>query len=227
MKVALCILTYNSARDLECILSKAINYFDDALILDGGSQDETTEVAEKYGARIFYQETNGFPGAEGRNFLDNNTLADYVLVWDTDEDFPQDFLKNIQNIIELNHLCYRFPRINLPDWFNFPDYQVRLYRKKDCKWARCVHEILIDKRTGKPADQVDCIPLYRYPIIHLPEPLYSRLDKFKRDMFLLLKERNALSEDLIREIDSFITMIKNRYENQTPKSKNPFTPTPK
>ena len=218
MKIALCILAYNSARDLERILSKSSGYFDDILILDGGSKDETPKVAERYGARIFYQKQKGYPAAEGKNFLASNTLADYILVWDTDEDFPIEFLKEMHNIAELNHLCYKFPRINLPDWSGWPDYQVRFYRKKDCMWVRRVHEIVAHK-SGKPADQVDCIILYKYPIRHYPGSLFSRLNRFQRNMHLLIDElkrgsRDFTLDDLTKEVDFLVSEVKNRYKNQ-------------
>ena len=151
--------------------------------------------------------------AEAKNELQSRSKADYVLWWDTDEDFPFDFLKNLKTIIETRPaLCYRFPRRNLPTLQNYPDYQVRLYRREQCHWNRGIHEIVMHD-SGKPADQIQCVTLDEYPIVHLALNLHEFLDRFRWHAHLYVKAGFPM-EHLVREVDEMVNEAKRRYPDQ-------------
>ena len=95
---------------------------------------------------------------------------EWVLFADADERWDDRFLMDIGGVI-VNHdtLSFRFPRLNLPDLKDFPDYQVRLLKNNgEMEWRGDPHDIVYHKGENKPVDQVSVTTLLQYPIIHLP-----------------------------------------------------------
>jgi len=193
MSVTLCILA-EKPSDADYITEKARGYVDHILV--------STRPVKDF--------------SEARNSLATQSEDDYLLWWDTDEDYPIEFLKNLKTILkERPALCYRFLRIN-PDMSGYPDYQVRLFRRAECRWERPVHEIVVHL-TGKPADQIDCITLNEYPIVHYAGTLHKRVLRFQRNMHILARSLGI--EELLREVDAFAYEVVSRYKDQPCKIK--------
>ena len=114
-----------------------------------------------------------------RNIADAYIPSEYEwhLHVDTDEIFGREFLISCRKIAATNDaLCYRFPRVNLPDRKNYPDYQVRFFKRENVQWKNLIpwHETLFSINEGKPLDQVSCKTL-PYEIIHAPrDPKITR-----------------------------------------------------
>ena len=66
MKLSCYILTRNSDRRLEEVLSSIVDAVDELVILDSGSTDQTQSIAETYGARFHFREFDDFRSQ--RNF---------------------------------------------------------------------------------------------------------------------------------------------------------------
>lgn len=190
------------------------------------TEEEANQMREKYSQyfnRVMISTEPVSDFAKARNKLRTQSDADYVMFLDVDEELPLDFLNHICKIIEEKPtLCYRFPRLNLPDYSGYPDYQVRLFKREDCLWHRPVHEIVREilylpsqNIMGKPADQVDCITL-NYPIMHYAGTLHKRVGRFYRNMYILFKG-NFPREEILKELDYFYYEVTSRYEDQQPK----------
>ena len=180
--IAAVVLTKNEElRITDCLkrLRPCVNFI---LVVDGESSDRTVTFSKKYADKVIHRPFSG-SFADERNFahayLPRYFLTDpvYILHVDADEKFDESFLQKIREIIENSSvISFRFPRINLPDAKDYPDYQVRLLKNdEDIVWRREVHEIPYSKKHNKPIDQVSCETLDSYPIIHLP-----RLNTHKR-----------------------------------------------
>ncbi|MBI4066281.1 glycosyltransferase [Candidatus Gottesmanbacteria bacterium] len=52
MKLSVAIATYNEERKLGACLASVSSWADEIVVVDGGSTDQTLEIAKKYKARI-------------------------------------------------------------------------------------------------------------------------------------------------------------------------------
>lgn len=156
-----------------------------------------------------------------RNELADMCKTDYILFWDTDEKFSEPFMRNLRKMIQTKQsLCYRFPRYNLPDSSGYPDYQVRLYRVMGCKWEGRVHERLVTSNAPQVfADEVECVEVNAFPIIHYPGTLFHRLERFRRQMNLHCVDlASEMLKPILTETDFLLSEIKARYEDQEVRS---------
>jgi len=105
MPVTLAILTRNSGTTLERALESARD-FDDIIVCDGGSTDDTLEIARKFGARIIAQDMH-YLDADGRIFdyasVRNQTLQaakhDWFFFLDSDEWCGPHLVDAMRNIV--------------------------------------------------------------------------------------------------------------------------------
>lgn len=162
-------------------------------IFDDSDPENSNQVMKilqnkKYDNRVFVEvipKNNDF--SKKRNFIHKylkNKGFKAVLHIDVDEVFDPWFLMNIGKFLDQfsDKLAFKFPRINFPHGFQYPDWQVRLIRLQDnIKWERKIHEIpVILKENGESKvslhDYIETLPMKNLPILHL-----QRDDKKKRD----------------------------------------------
>jgi len=180
IKIAAIVLTLNEEIRIKECLEHIQPYVEYILVLDGCSTDKTVEIALKYADRV-HTNLSSDDFAEERNFA--RTLIPKGFNWllwvDADEKFDIYFLRDIKMYINDNPFTvFRFPRCNLPDGKDFPDYQIRLFpNSRDIEWRGKTHETLYYVPENKPLDKMDnserrkIIPietLDQCPIIHLP-----------------------------------------------------------
>lgn len=182
-KVAAVILTLNEEPRIKNCLDHIRPYIDYILVLDGESTDNTVEIARKLADEVIVKPFSG-SFADEKNYARTLIPKDYTwILWvDADERFDIGFLRDLQehlrNTLEEYTICWRFPRCNLPNGNNFPDYQVRLIKNsRDVEWRGTTHEVPYLKTEGIPLDQLDregrrkilnVVTAERFPIIHLP-----------------------------------------------------------
>lgn len=148
------VLSYNSARTLaECIAS--LNAFEEILVLDGGSTDQTLDIARRAGARI---ETQGdlsgpitdFTAVRERSF--RLAANDWVFVVDSDEIADETLIAAVRDAVARNvpnaYRVERVPRIAgtlIRHAYFSPDRVLRLVRRDGASWAsgKRVHEHLV------------------------------------------------------------------------------------
>ncbi|MEK7072835.1 MAG: glycosyltransferase family 2 protein [Patescibacteria group bacterium] len=148
------VLTYNSARTLEeCLAS--LGSFADVLVLDGGSTDQTLEIARRYGARIETQQTapgpiTDFTAIRERSF--RLAAYDWVLVVDSDEIADALLVAGVRDAVVRNaavvYRVERVPRVSgalIRHAYFSPDRVLRLVRRDCAAWApgKRVHERLV------------------------------------------------------------------------------------
>jgi glycosyltransferase involved in cell wall biosynthesis len=192
MKISYIVLTHDEGEYIERLLSFLVSYIrpeDEIVVLDDYSVDSATlSILEGFESRkaikLFKHKLNG-DFAEHRNFAISKADGDWILFLDADEMIAdEEFIKALPEIIHLNPEidAYALPRINTvaglteehvkkwhwqvneKGWVNWPDYQVRLFKKGKCKYANSVHEKLIG------ADHIQCLPLLEtFSLLHEKE----------------------------------------------------------
>jgi glycosyltransferase involved in cell wall biosynthesis len=154
---SVCILTRNSGATLRRAL-ESVRDFDDLVIADGGSTDETCPVACEFGARIVPQEPACLdPSGHirdyscARNGAVKHAKHDWVLYIDSDESVSAGLVKEIRAIVGrgAGEWAYRVPvRIFLEGTeirssSNYPGWQTRLFRRSSgLAFIKPVHERL-------------------------------------------------------------------------------------
>lgn len=152
------ILTFNSGATLARTL-ESVQDFDDIIICDGGSTDDTLDVARLFGARVIAQ-SEAFKNADGtlkdyggaRNQCLDTAKHDWFLYVDSDETISEGLREEIRIIANApvaatSPLVYRVPLCILMDGkrirysANYPGYQNRFFnRTSKARFVKAVHE---------------------------------------------------------------------------------------
>jgi len=82
--LSVCMMVQNAEKTLAISLESLDSVYDELIIVDGGSQDNTCEIALSYGARLIH---SPWPGnhSEQRNMYLKEVKTDWVFVLDSDE----------------------------------------------------------------------------------------------------------------------------------------------
>lgn len=143
------ILTYNSERHLDQVLTAAKRVADDLLVVDSGSSDATLAIAAKHGARIAHRTFDNFRAQ--RLFANSLCLHQTVMFFDSDEIASNALIDEViaLKISGFSHDAYAVRR----DWLvqgrvvralmpvSCPDYPIRIcHRDKTDFTEHSVHE---------------------------------------------------------------------------------------
>ena len=147
------LLTHNSEKYLERILSQLALVADDLIVLDSGSTDQTEEIVKQFDqCRFIHQPFENFKSQ--RIIAEQNCRNDYILFVDSDEIPSQQLIDELIKLKKdgFEHDAYRIKR----NWkvlgkevhciypIVSPDYPIRLYRKTQVSFeqSNAVHESL-------------------------------------------------------------------------------------
>ena len=140
------IIACNEEKNIRDCL-ESVKWADEIVLIDSGSKDKTLDITKEYTDKIFFKEWEGF--SKQRVFSLEKVSYDWVLCIDADERVSPE-LKD--EILELRKSGFRYsgyfiPRRNyflgkhITSCFWYPDYQLRLFDKKNTKVSeRKVHE---------------------------------------------------------------------------------------
>ena len=144
-QISVVINTYNASKYLARVLD-AVKNFDEIVVCDMESTDNTVDIAREYGCKIVtFPKANHKSAEPARTFAIQSATSDWVLVVDADEvvseslrSYLYDFIKDPGKIRGLY-----IPRKNytmkvfLPS--SYPDYQLRFFIKEGTTWPPYVH----------------------------------------------------------------------------------------
>lgn len=147
-KISVAMLTKNSARYLSKCL-EALRDFDEIVILDNGSSDNTLTIAVQYtNVKIVEHPFIGF--GKMKNLAASYAKNDWILSIDSDEIISVELVKEIKQILLEENAVYRIYRknyyhqkhIDACGWEN--DRIVRLYNREQTNFTnQPVHETII------------------------------------------------------------------------------------
>ena len=144
-QISVVINTYNASKYLARVLD-AVKNFDEIVVCDMESTDNTVDIAREHGCKIVtFPKANHKSAEPARTFAIQSATSDWVLVVDADEvvseslrSYLYDFIKDPGKIRGLY-----IPRKNytmkvfLPS--SYPDYQLRFFIKEGTTWPPYVH----------------------------------------------------------------------------------------
>jgi glycosyltransferase involved in cell wall biosynthesis len=146
MKITATIITFNEERNIARSI-ESLRCCDEILIVDSGSTDRTTELAENLGARVIEANWRGYAGQ--KNWAADQASHDWVLSLDADEALSEALEAEIWRLKKSgpSHDGYTMPRLAryMGRWILhsgwYPDRKLRLYDRRQAKWVGdFVHE---------------------------------------------------------------------------------------
>jgi glycosyltransferase involved in cell wall biosynthesis len=150
------LITGNEESNITACLESVAGWAEEIVVVDSESADQTVAIARKYTDRIIIRRWEGF--AAQKQFAMEQAKCEWVLSIDADERVSPELRDAITRELSGNplHSGYRVPRRNhfLGKWirscFWYPDYQLRLFRRKDASVTRArVHEgFVVNGETG-------------------------------------------------------------------------------
>ena len=96
-RLSVTILTKNNARTLDSVLS-SVQFADELIVVDSGSDDETLAIARRHGARIEEHPIQDF--ATQRNLAWRLAAGHWVLALDSDEILDPEIAAHIQEVTQ-------------------------------------------------------------------------------------------------------------------------------
>lgn len=179
-KISVIVQTYNASRHLDAVLS-SLDGFDEIVVADMESTDETLEIARRHGAKIVvYPRENHRICEAYRERAIHEASHGWVLVVDADEVVPPGLRDYLYGEIERDRSprCVLIPRRNyfMGRWMkcDYPDYLPRFMKRDGTHWPYSIHS-WPSHDGGKvkiPASRVDLA------LIHLAnESVAQRVDK--------------------------------------------------
>lgn len=196
MQISVTVLTKNSEAKLRKTL-ESVRTFDEVIVLDSGSTDETEQIAKSFtNVKFFKHEFLGFGPMKKKaaSFAKN----EWVFNLDSDEVLSADLLKDLsERKLDLN-LVYKVSRRNHYrgkwikgcDWY--PDSVIRLYNKTktDYNEAKLHEKIVIqdDQRLETLSGEI-----FHYPYENVSQ-LIQKLDHYSS---LYAQEKKAKKISLL------------------------------
>jgi glycosyltransferase involved in cell wall biosynthesis len=149
------------AKNEEERISKAINsvaaWVDEVIVIDSGSTDKTVEIASKLGAKVMFNEWNGY--GPQKVFGEKQCRNDWILNIDADEEIPEKLKNEIQNIFKNSlpevaafKMCWQmiFFSQKKPPLMAVGSNFIRLYNKKLAGFSDSkVHDSVIPNEGAK------------------------------------------------------------------------------
>lgn len=167
MGISVVINTRNEEKNLPRCLASVKNLADEIVVVDMESTDNTVELAEKAGAKVFKHKPTGYV-EPARNFAISKTTKDWVLVLDADEETPPSLVKKIKRLEKSSKAdYYRLPRKNIifGEWLKhsrwWPDYNIRFFKKGFVVWSEVIHSVPTTQGKG-----LDLEAKSEYAVVH-------------------------------------------------------------
>jgi len=212
MRLSLCLAVYNEEKFIHYPLDSAYDLVDEVIIVDGGSEDKTVQIAKSYGKKVkVFIEDNPSMFHINKQKAIEKAKGEWILQLDADEELSEGLKKEIRKIVDSNSqlVAYFVPRKNffLTRFFKkggqYPDYTIRLYRNGYAKFpCQSVHENVVisnfnvkkEQSDGKKLKIKEKIGYLKSPLLHYADQNFSRyLDRWNRysslEAEMLLKEK--------------------------------------
>ncbi len=147
MKISVVLAVFNEGKNLDDCLESIQSIADEIVIVDGGSIDDTINIAKKYKAKIINTDNPPIFHINKNKAIDAAT-GDWILQLDADERVTSNLSDEIKVAIKNKEINgYWIPRLNfflgrfLKKGGQYPDHTLRLYRRgKGRLPAKDVHE---------------------------------------------------------------------------------------
>jgi len=150
------IICQDEAQHIRRVL-ESVKEFDEVIIVDSGSKDETLEIAKEYTDKIYHQKWLGF--AAQKEYAKNLCTNEWVLNLDADEQVTPELKNEIKETMKENSVDGLDIKISshFLGVFNHPlskfNRRIRLFKKSKGHYPKkLVHESIVLDGTIKKAD---------------------------------------------------------------------------
>lgn len=176
MRISVCMIVKDEEDQIEEALASIPSTYE-KVIVDTGSQDNTTAIAHQFGAKIYNYAWSGH-FADARNEAILKATGDYILCMDADERLPVDINRKVMSFIDNFPGSAGAVKIrNITDNGEFISKMFRFFpNSSEYRYEGSVHEKLL--KNGEHVDLVEC-PI---ELIHLGyrSEHYKKKRKFER-----------------------------------------------
>ena len=195
MLISACFITKNEEKNIARAIQSLQGMYDELVVVDTGSTDNTVAIVEKYGASVYYFAwQNDFSLA--RNYAIDKARGDWLIFLDADEYYDgQISLREYLYCLEAQYPMREAVMIALYEAHmmdNPPMHVIRIFRRQhNILYKGAIHEVL-NKEQGK----LKIILADELRFIHTGYHPDNMEYKFKRDLQLLLEdiEKNGNNE---------------------------------
>jgi len=199
------IIARNEADRIEDAI-RSVQFADEVLVVDSGSDDETVQRAEALGARVIQTDWPGHVAQKQRAM--NWARHDWVLSLDADERVSQTLAAAVRTVLSSSPAVYGFwvnrrnhylgRRLRAGGWY--PDRRLRLVRRGRARWVGTdPHDwLVVDGDTGRLSGDLD-----HHPYRDLSEHL-ATLDRYSKRFVEVTDRRAHVWDVLFRPIWAFL-----------------------
>lgn len=154
MSISVIINTYNSAKTLRPCL-ESVKSFDEIILCDMHSTDETLAIAEEYKCTVIMHEPVGYV-EPARNYAISHASHSWVLIVDSDEMISDSLRNYLYEYIRKENAADGLALATMNFFMGkfmhgyYPDYHFRLFKKDSIYWPPTIHAVpQIKGRTEK------------------------------------------------------------------------------
>lgn len=188
-KISLSMIVKNEETSLPRCLNSVKDLVDEIVIVDTGSTDNTLNISQEFGAKIFnYTWNDDFSSA--RNFALENSSGNFILYLDADEELSSNSKKEILKLSQTSDKIGYYCTVRSIDEYSKQDNTIRYIRffrnSENVRFNGKVHEQITDSLVENNYKLIHSdieIIHYGYNI-----PSKDKSLKAERNLKLLLKE---------------------------------------
>ncbi len=148
-KISILILTKNEQQDLPGCL-ESVSWSDDIHVYDSMSTDETTAIAERFGAQVTQRPFDNWAAHQNWGLQNIKFKHPWVFYIDSDERMTPELIRSIQSAVTSsgNNVAFRIQRRDffLGTWLKHVQsspYYMRLFKPEHMRYERLVNPISI------------------------------------------------------------------------------------
>jgi glycosyltransferase involved in cell wall biosynthesis len=178
VRLSAIVITKDEAAKIGACLD-SLAFCDERIVVDGGSTDETVDIARANGARVEHHDWAGF--GPQKNYALSLATGEWVLSIDADETVSPALAAEIERAIATPAAdAYEFPRLSMfcgramyhSAWY--PDYVLRLFRRGTARFTDdSVHERVVPQGpVARLTAHLDHTPVERI------EQALARMDRY-------------------------------------------------
>lgn len=184
--------TRNAGKYLDEVLS-LLHDFDELMVVDMESDDDTLEIAERHGCRIMKIEQMGYV-EPARDPAMRKAKHDWVFFVDADEIIPEKLVESLRKFISTPEgakalaIARKNYMLDFWDRASYPDYQLRVLDRRNCHWPRYVHSNPVVEGT------IRYLPRHRRDLamLHKPPTMEERMERLNRYTTLEVERRKSM-----------------------------------
>lgn len=157
--VSVYIITKNEASRIRRAVASVIEWADEVIVVDSGSTDQTVEIAESFGVRVFHRDWEGY--GPHKRFAEEQCRNRWVLNIDADEEVSSALADEIQDAVNRavqGVAAFRIkvtdvlPTEQTPRWHAYSYRILRLYHRDYGRMSNHPYQDRVELKHGQIQD---------------------------------------------------------------------------